>query len=162
MDTSVLIALGRTGYLGLLPRLFDDVLLAVAVVEEVGGGELHDEVEQFVGRGLARVAEASNLELVDLLSSTLGRGEAETIALALDVDADLVLLDDLRARKAARRLGVRVMGTLGILKLLMDNGYVRESPEELCRALVGQGFWVDVGLCLKILGRCESGQGSCC
>jgi len=68
VDTSVLIALGRTGYLGLLPRLFDDVLLAVAVVEEVGGGELHDEVERLVGRGLARVAEASNLELVDLLS----------------------------------------------------------------------------------------------
>lgn len=154
MDTSVLIALGKLGCLGLLPKLLDDVLIAGAVMEEVGGDETYTEVERLVGRGLAHVSEVSNLELVELLSSTLGRGEAEAIALALDLD--LVLLDDLKARKAARRLGVRVMGTLGVLRLLMDAGYVRESPEELCRALVGQGFWVDVGLCHKILGHDKS------
>lgn len=134
----------------MLPRLFDDVFLSAAVVDEVGRGELHDELER-----LARVAEASNIELVGVLSSTLGRGEAETIALALDVDADLALLDDLRARRAARRLGVGVMGTLGVLKLLMDEGYVSEGPEELCSALISQGFWVTRELCLKILGRRE-------
>jgi len=154
-DTSVLISLGGMGYLGLLPRLFDDVFLSAAVVDEVGRGELHDELERLAGLGLARVAEASNIELVGVLSSTLGRGEAETIALALDVDAYLALLDDLRARRAARRLGVGVMGTLGVLKLLMDKGYVSEGPEELCSALISQGFWVTRELCLKILGRRE-------
>jgi predicted nucleic acid-binding protein len=71
------------------------------------------------------------------------------------VNADLALLDDLKARKVARRLGIRVMGTLGTLKLLMDAGQVHESPKELCRALMSQGFWVDAELCLKILGRGE-------
>ena len=91
------------------------------------------------------------------MSSTLGRGEAETIAVALDVDADLALLDDLRARVAARRLGVGVMGTLGVLKLLMDEGHVREDPEELCGALISRGFWVAMELCLMVLGRGEPG-----
>lgn len=156
-DTSVLIAFGGIGYLGLLPRLFDEVILSAAVVEEVGLGGLHDVLELLASRGNARVAEASNTELVGLLSSTLGRGEAETIALALEVDADLALLDDLRARKAARRLGVGVMGTLGVLKVLMDNGYVREGPEELCSSLIGRGFWVSRELCLRVLGRGEHG-----
>lgn len=159
-DTSVLIAFKKMGYLGYLPKIFDNVLLARAVMQEVRGEELYDDVEQLVSQGFARVAEATNLDLVGLLSASLGRGEAETIALALDVSADLALLDDLKARKAARRLGIRVIGTLGTLKLLMDAGYVHESPEELCSALVGQGFWVDVGLCLKILGRVESDRVS--
>ena len=153
VDTSVLIALGKMGYLSLLQRLFSEVLFAGSVVEEVGGGELYAEVARLVDKGLARVAKASNLELVELLSSSLGRGEAETIALAMGVAADVVLLDDLRARRAARRLGIRVMGTLGALKLLMDAGHVRESPEELCSALISQGFWVDAGLCVKVLGQ---------
>jgi len=63
--------------------------------------------------GFASVSEASRRELLDVLSSSLGRGEAEAIAVASDVDADIVLLDDLRARRMARRLGLNVMGTLG-------------------------------------------------
>jgi predicted nucleic acid-binding protein len=95
-------------------------------MEEVRGEELYEDVEQLVSQGFARVAEASNLDLVELLSAGLGMGEAETIALASDVSADLALLDDLKARKAARRLGIRVMGTLGTLKLLMMPGtYMR-------------------------------------
>lgn len=154
-DTSVLIAFKKLGYLGHPPKVFDEVLLSRAVMEEARGEELHEDLEQLVSQGFARVAEATNLDLVELLSAGLGVGEAETIALASDVNADLALLDDLKARKVARRLRIRVMGTLGTLKLLMDAGHVHESPEEICSTLMGQGFWVDAGLCLKILGRGE-------
>lgn len=157
-DTSVLIAFKRLRYLGHLPRVFDEVLLSRAVMEEARGEELHEDLEQLVSQGFACVAKATNLELVELLSAGLGKGEAETIALASGVNADLALLDDSKARKAARRLGVRVMGTLGTLKLLMDAGHIHESPEDLCRALMSQGFWVDAEICLKVLGRGESNQ----
>lgn len=154
-DTSVLIAFKRLGYIGHLPRAFDEVLLARAVMEEAREEELHEELEWLVSRGHARVAEPTNHGIVDLLLAGLGTGEAETIALASEANADLALLDDLKARKTARRLGIKVMGTLGTLRLLMDAGHIHESPKELCSALASQGFWVDAELCLKVLGRGE-------
>jgi predicted nucleic acid-binding protein len=45
----------------------------------------------------------------------LDLGEAETIALALELDADLVLLDEKEGQHAAQRLGLRVLGVVGIL-----------------------------------------------
>ena len=50
------------------------------------------------------------------------------------------MLDDLRARKTARRLKVKVMGTLAVLKVLIDLRLVREKPEDLCEKLIEQGL----------------------
>ena len=125
--------------------------MAGAVLEEVRGSEVYAEVERMIDVGFASVSEASRRELFDVLSSSLGRGEAEAIAVASDVDADIVLLDDLRARRMARRLGLNVMGTLGVLKALIDMGLIEVSPEDLCRTLIEQGFWIDRELCIEIL-----------
>lgn len=86
-----------------------------------------------------------------MFSSSLGKGEVESLVLALESRADVVLLDYLRARKVARRLKVKVMGTLAILKVLLDLRLVKESPEILCEKLINTGFWVDPDLSLKAL-----------
>ena len=125
--------------------------MAGSVLEEVRGSEVYAEVERMIDVGFASVSEASRRELLDVLSSSLGRGEAEAIAVASDVDADIVLLDDLRARRMARRLGLNVMGTLGVLKALIDMGLIEVSPEDLCSTLIEQGFWIDRELCIEIL-----------
>ena len=49
------------------------------------------------------------------LERDLDLGEAETIALALELGADLVLLDEKEGRHAAQRLGLRVLGVVGVL-----------------------------------------------
>ena len=100
---------------------------------------------------MVEVAKGSNHELLNLLSSSLGKGETETIVVALELKADVALLDDLRARKAARRLKVKVMGTLAVLKVLLELKLVKEQPVDLCEKLINQGFWVDAESCLKIL-----------
>lgn len=153
VNTSVLIAFGKLGHLGLLTRLFDGLFLAKSVLDEVRGSEVYAEVERLMDVGSASVAEASNRELLGMLSSGLGRGEAETIVVASEGDADLVLLDDLRARRTARRLGLRVMGTLGVLKALMNRGLIKARPEDLCGTLIEQGFWIERDLCIKILSE---------
>ena len=90
-----------------------------------------------------------------MLSSSLGKGEAETIVLPLELKTDAALLDDLKARKTARRLKIRVMETLAVLKAFLDLKLVREKPEDLCKRLIEQGFWIDEDeeLCLKILKK---------
>jgi predicted nucleic acid-binding protein len=150
-DSSVLLALGKLGYLELLGELFDKIFVAKSVFEEISEDQTASDITELKDAGLVEVAKCSNTQLFNLLSSSLGKGEAESIALALELKADAALLDDLRARKKARRLNVKVIGTLALLRALLDLELIKEKPEELCQRLIDQGFWVDPGLCVKIL-----------
>jgi hypothetical protein len=51
----------------------------------------------------------------EILEKTLGKGESEAITLCLEAKADLLIVDDLAARKTANRLGIKVAGVVGIL-----------------------------------------------
>ena len=49
------------------------------------------------------------------------------------------------------------MGTLAVLKTLVDTGLIREKHDDLCEKMVEQGFWIEKELCMKIL----SGMYAC-
>ena len=116
-NASVLIGLSSIDRLDLLSERFPGgILLPPMVWTEV--------VEQGQGRpGARQVAEAAWIsvqpltatDLAQLLRSELEAGEAEAIALASELKADVVLLDELDARRAASRLGLSVLGTVGVL-----------------------------------------------
>ena len=63
-----------------------------------------------------RVKEVENSSQIEKLTPTLHRGEAEAIVLAKELNAHIIILDDNRARKAARAIGLNVAGTLAILR----------------------------------------------
>ncbi len=71
--------------------------------------------------------------------SSFGRGEAEVLALAKEKKADLILLDEKRARKTARRAGFKVMGVLGILVISKNKGFI-SSVKPFIEELNKQGF----------------------
>jgi predicted nucleic acid-binding protein len=60
------------------------------------------------------VVEISQPVAYEILEKTLGQGESEAITLCLEAKADLLILDDLAARKTAQRLGIKVAGVIGI------------------------------------------------
>ena len=151
VDTSVLLALGKLGYLNLLGNLFDKLFVAQLVFEEISGDETAALVLELSNTGLVEIKTCSNHQLLNLLSSSLGKGEAETIVLALELKTDAALLDDLKARKTARKLNITVMGTIAVLKALLGLKLIKEAPEVVCQRLIEQGFWIDAELCLKIL-----------
>lgn len=153
VDASVLIALGKLGYLGLVKKLFDELVIAESVFEEVKGSEVFEQVNELINVGFARVFRSTRRELLSMLVLHLGKGEAETIALALEMEADVAMLDDLEARRLARRFKMKIVGTLGVLKALIDVELVKENPESLCERLIEQGFWVDRELCVKVLRK---------
>jgi predicted nucleic acid-binding protein len=72
----------------------------------------------------------------------LDPGEAEAIALAIELKADLLLLDERKGRNIAARLGVRSIGILGILIDAKQNGYVPAVKPIMDRLIQDAGFWI--------------------
>jgi len=72
------------------------------------------------------------------LKADLDEGEAEAIALAYEMSADVVLLDERDARRAAMRMGLKVLGTVGILLWGKQMGKLVSLREQL-EALRFQG-----------------------
>jgi predicted nucleic acid-binding protein len=64
--------------------------------------------------------------MVNVVDPTLdlGKGESEAISLAIELNADEVLIDEKKARNVAIERGLRVIGTLGILDKAASNGLI--------------------------------------
>ena len=117
-DTSAITNLAAIQYLQLLPQLYNQVTIPEAVYRELV------EIDPPVP-GTFEVQTAPWLEVRQVVSRTvverlqvevrLDPGESEAIALALELNADLLLIDERRGRTEANRLGVRITGLLGIL-----------------------------------------------
>lgn len=105
VDTSVLIALERISLLDVLCKIYSHIILPEAVLSEFGPPSIDCYSTEKVKNPMVRL-------LVSDLN--LGRGEAESIALASEIGLRLVL-DDLKARKVAEKLGLRITGTIGVL-----------------------------------------------
>ena len=71
----------------------------------------------------------------------VGQGEAEAIALAQRESSSILLLDDLRARKLADRLGLRRMGTVALLGQAKREGMIPKLKPML-DALVANGIYI--------------------
>jgi predicted nucleic acid-binding protein len=149
LNNTPLVALWQLERLGLLHDLFGQVFLPLAVHHEFISTE----------RELRRVAVASAdwIEVVPLAQPQqalayegLGRGEAEVLALAIERSARLVIIDELRGRRYARRLGLPLTGTLGVLLLAKERGLVdRVAP--LVSRLQEAGLYLHPALVARAL-----------
>ena len=156
-DSSTLIHLTSIGRLTLLRTFYEGVTITPAVWREV--------VEQGAGRAGAReVAEASQAGwirivaptdelLVRLLERDLDAGESEVIALALEKQADLILLDESEARRIADRYGLAKTGVIGLLTRARREGLVDSLQAELDRLQSLGGFWIEDRLYHRVLAN---------
>ena len=152
VNTTPLIALSLIGHLELLKRLFGTVLIPPTVQGEVlEGGRNGIGTAELQGADWIRVTPLRDQRRADLIAD-LDRGEAEVIALAQELNADLVVLDERLARLFAKRLGLRVTGVLGVLLRAKAAGHVRALRPLLTELRAG-GFWLSdavVGEALRL------------
>ncbi len=152
-DASPLIALARIGRIDLLRSLFGRLLVPDAVwseVAEAGAGKW----------GAENVVQASWIErrsimdkaLVNLLRHDLGAGEAEAIVLARESNADFVLMDERLGRSAARNLGLKAVGVVGVLIEARERGLITDPSEIVDRLHRQAGFWISAELRKLITG----------
>ncbi len=136
-DTGPVNYLVLIGNIDLLPALFDKVILPSAVQAELTDADTPPSVRNWIADPPAwlHVHETPSRESDHASVEGLDEGEAAAIALAISLDADLLLMDDRRGVMVARGKGLRVTGTLGILDLAAQRGLVNfaEAVDSLRR-----------------------------
>lgn len=112
-DTSSLILLARLNRFDLLERLFDKVIIPQRVMQETLAKE--DKLFSILSdHPLFEVVACSLDEPLNSLDGILDFGEAEAIALALELD-HILLIDEKKGRTLAQRMGLKIIGFIGLL-----------------------------------------------
>ncbi len=129
-DTTPLNYLILIDQVHILHELYESVLIPQSVFDEMQRAETPTEVHAWVTDRPewleVRPAQAPVTAL------KLGAGESEAIALALELHADALLLDDKKARQEAQRRGLTVTGTLAVLATAARRGLV-DLPTAIAR-----------------------------
>jgi predicted nucleic acid-binding protein len=154
-NSSPLVALARIGRLTLLASFYKRILIPAEVQHEV----------TVAGHGLPGAEEVRNANWIEVISQrppvqpslaqacqNLGAGERAAILLAKSLEADLVLLDEWKARRVAQDAGLSVVGCLGILEAGARRGLVPDL-RQVYMDLLRQGIRFEVRLLQDSLAR---------
>ena len=156
-NASPLIALSNIGQLELLEELFQKIIIPKAVYQEVvkeGKGRPGAvEVKKAVNKWI-EVKEVKNSDEVKTLRALLDYGEAEVIVLAQEVKADLLILDNREPRLFAKHLGFKLIGTIGVLILAYEKGFLK-NPIEKIFELREKGFYISDRLLREIVKQLQ-------
>lgn len=134
-NSSPLIALSQIQRLDLVPAILQSVLIPPAVVREIAPS--FSVLPEWVS-----MRTLTSRPSVLTSPGRLGDGEREAIALAMEVSADAILLDDRPARRVAQAAGLNVIGTLGLLLEAKRKGFVTSVRPELDK-LVATSFFLN-------------------
>jgi predicted nucleic acid-binding protein len=133
IDSTCLIGLERIGQLELLPALFEPILIPPEVQREFG-----------MSLSWLTVETPADQALVTALKMLADDGEAEAIALAHERGLRIIL-DDRRARSVGKRLGVTIIGTVGVLVRAKRSGLI-PSLKTLLHELEACEFYIGEAL----------------
>lgn len=159
-DTSALVNLAAIDYLFLLPQLFGRVVIPQAVFDEIvvrGAGK--PGAEEVASATWIEVRTCQDQTLLNRFLSVLNRGEAEAIALALEINADLLIIDEDAGRTEARKAGLPITGLLGVLLRAKARGLIHHVKPELDALRSKALFWISEPLyreVIRLAGENES------
>lgn len=154
-DTTPLSCMVRIGRADLLAALFSDVRIPVAVADELdrGAAILGDWRAVLLPNLRIEVVELS--PLLNLLEEELDAGEAAALALAVSLHAELVLIDEMRGRAVARRLGLTVLGTIGLVAMAKRRGLIPAARPIIAQVRTRGGLWLTDKLVAEVLARLD-------
>lgn len=140
VNASPLITLFRSGQAGLLPQLFQKIIVPSAVWTEVTGSERDDPAAREL---IVQPWPVREIVMTSPRVATwnLGDGETSVLSYALENPAWRAIVDDAEARRCARTLGIRTLGTGGVLVLAKQRGLIVSVAESLNR-LRQVGLWL--------------------
>lgn len=150
-NTSPISNLAAIGQLDLLQQLYGSIIIPVAVYQELlNAGTTHPGVLAVQILDWIEIQPVTNMEQLLTLQTHLDPGESEAIALALELNADRLIIDERRGRNEAIRAGLRVTGLLGLLLAAKQQDFI-PLVQPILDDLIAQGFWVREQLYAEVL-----------
>ncbi len=146
-DAGPIFSLAIVKKLDILSSLFDQIRIPVAVWAEITTKQDTPFYSEIVVFFEERVA---SLERFNDLTFTLGKGEAESILLYKELEADYLLIDDKKARTLAENFGIQCIGTIGILVAGQEKGLI-DQLRPLFKLLIGNKRYYSEALLNKVL-----------
>ena len=153
-NTSPILAISAIDHLNLLQKQFNEVLIPEAVLTELKtetdfrGTRV---IRQALQDGWLKVQRIQNTGLAQVLAMEIDYGEAEAIALALETQSPIILLDEYDGRAKARALGLRPIGVLGVLLRAKQDGDIDSLRVTIQSLQIDVGFFVSAELVETIL-----------
>ncbi|MBN1876349.1 MAG: DUF3368 domain-containing protein [Anaerolineae bacterium] len=146
-----LIALARIGQFELLHSLYGQLYISPAVqAEVVFSGRGRPGAGEVTAATWVHIVEVRDTTAVQLLRERLDAGESEALVLALQLAADLLLIDEARGRRVAEARGLPKTGTLGTLIAAKKRGLI-PAVVPLLDSLQVSGFRMSVDLYREVL-----------
>lgn len=156
VNSTPLIALCHVDGLDLLHKLYGEIMIPKAVYREISakeGSVCKSEVDK--AADWLHVKSIKNEMAKSMFKTQLHEGEVEVMILAKETEADLVIIDDMNAKKHAKYLELPVTGTLGVLIkakqeelipalkpvldiMVQNNIYIKDSLIRMCLEQVGE------------------------
>jgi predicted nucleic acid-binding protein len=148
-DSSALITLALIDKLELLEQLYLEVYVPQAVYDEVTSIDkpYSDKLKSFLQPRVKSVDSS-------ITKIGLGEGELEAIVLYKELNSDLLLIDDSRAKKFAIINGIKVIGSLGVLIDAKNKGLIQEIKPYL-EMIVNSQIYISNKLIQKVLEICN-------
>ena len=139
-DASSLIALVAINELDLLHKMYQKV-----VITDVVKNEIHADLPEWI-----ELNSNYDYKQFQILQLELDPGEASAIALALEYPGSKLIIDEFKGRSVAKRLGLTVTGTLGVVIKAKEQGLIKSGKEILIK-LEQHGFWLSEKLKKQII-----------
>lgn len=156
-DTTPILSLLKAEHLGLLEKLYGNVLIPEAVYRVLTENPAYsDEAELIKATKFFSVATVENIKSVNVLRSVTGldAGESEALILFDEKNADLLLMDEHKGRCVAKQLNVKYIGTAGILMLAYDKNLIGQAEAKDClEAMISNQIRLDKKLINTVMAH---------
>ncbi len=148
-NTTPILSLLKINKLNILKELYGEIIVPNAVFLEIEEGKnkpYYTDLKSISWINILSIQDSKSLDRFEDLDA----GEAEVIILANEINADLIIIDEILGRKHANILGLRLTGTLGILLKAKEEGHIN-SLKYLLDKLQEKGTWLNPKLIKSVL-----------
>ena len=150
-NTSPINYLILMGHINLLPELFGAIIIPQAVYSELSDACAPSSVQTWIATPPDWLKIQPVSQPSDAILDLLDPGERAAILLAQELKADLLLLDDMKARRTATERGLAITGILGLLDRAATMKLI-DLPAAI-RKLQSTSFWASDSLFQKLLDK---------
>lgn len=158
-DTSALSNLALIDHLWLLKAIYQTVIIPDVVASELASAS-NQTISAILQLGWIQTQRLTNTQLANQLQQERGldAGEANAIALALELQADDLLIDERLGRQEAVRLGLPIIGILGVLLVAKQRNLIPQVQPVMDTLINQAGFRVSSQLYQRILALAQEPQ----